>query len=1212
MQSFPVEPRNRAAGGSAFPAGTNVAGREKCRHSPQVFPAPLGDRDPSRDRPDWALPGSRQRSPGLLAALAAIVLAWTGLALPQPVAPRQSASDRRGTRQPDSAPRVRGRLVEDLDTRLAPSTFQFPEDWASIDGLLYLDLDDGKSGEEPWRTDGTPEGTFLLEDVVPGPQDSFVQAWTEYEDQVAFVAGYSEYYAQNIHVTDGERGGTRPFLPLATKKWWVAQELFSYRGALCSGSHLFYVECFDESGNRIGESYLSDQDCWFGDLCGSFLRWTSTWSRNSLMQFENWYSTDYTHKSWSNLALFQGLDKEVLILHLGVPEPGLGRVTGASLGRWLFFPAWGYGGDELYRTDGTREETERVSDLLPGPDSSAPRDFQRLGGKVYFLAAGAGLGRELWRTDGREEGTRLVADVRPGPQGSRPKELTATANRLYFTAADGVFGREVYVSDGTTRGTHRLVDLRPGRGSSNPHGLAGSGRWLYWLAAERPGRTGLWRSGGQPGKAEKLWETVDPAVEVGEAVAPVKGGACFWTRGKGGLGAIWCYDGAARATRKVWASSRQTESAFGVALGYLGWRQRLMFFVKEWRWWQPARSIDGLWQWSPRCGLERLSSVVAKLESGYDEPPVQPWRGCEGDRCYFRGWTSDEGWCLWTTDGTPRGTRCLLPETPPRSTRLPGPESIAGGEAPSAASRPPSASPAAPHAMEAASTSGNAPPKRHHPPENREPSAPCPAPPSPSAGQPSGNATPERRHPAENRAASAPSAAPPTGGIALGNRFLFVHNDPEHGAEPWITDGTKRGTRLLKDIVPGPWSSSCRDFYRWKSRIFFSAWDPDHGREPWVTDGTTLGTRLLKDLTSLDGVTPSPYSSTPRSFQAVDGILYFLAFFSSEPWRTDGTAQGTFPVPTSHQVTRRRRQSRGKPDRNPMIGRRDRRASGDGAAQTPRGDTRKRWIYCHSGRATVQENGQWFQAILVSSCDYELEVIDPGSGRTTLLLEGQLKDGCFSQVEGFLRNSGRVIFLVGNRLIVSDGTPEGTRQFGTMPSALDYDCGEPQYTVDRSGPIYAASASGTWVARLVAIPPTGGHAIDLFAWWPEAELRVDHDPWVPDGSGGLFFLAWEPKTGEELWHSDGTPEGTGPYADLEPGPASAVPRDLYRLGDRLFLTANAKNAGRELWEVPILRPRPVPAASIVFAWLGGLVLLLALAVKQRFTRTKDRTKPDES
>jgi ELWxxDGT repeat protein len=68
----------------------------------------------------------------------------------------------------------------------------------------------------------------------------------------------------------------------------------------------------------------------------------------------------------------------------------------------------------------------------------------------------------------------------------------------------------------------------------------------------------------------------------------------------------------------------------------------------------------------------------------------------------------------------------------------------------------------------------------------------------------------------------------------LGNLVLFPGYDIEHGWELWGTDGTKAGTQLVRDIVPGPESSNPAGFLAGNGAVYFSAWDPEHGRELWA------------------------------------------------------------------------------------------------------------------------------------------------------------------------------------------------------------------------------------------------------------------------------------------------------------------------------------------------------------------------------------------
>jgi ELWxxDGT repeat protein len=68
----------------------------------------------------------------------------------------------------------------------------------------------------------------------------------------------------------------------------------------------------------------------------------------------------------------------------------------------------------------------------------------------------------------------------------------------------------------------------------------------------------------------------------------------------------------------------------------------------------------------------------------------------------------------------------------------------------------------------------------------------------------------------------------------LGSRLLFRGWDPDHGFELWATDGTPGGTVLVRDIAPGPGSSSPQWLTLAGASLFFSADFALTGREPWV------------------------------------------------------------------------------------------------------------------------------------------------------------------------------------------------------------------------------------------------------------------------------------------------------------------------------------------------------------------------------------------
>src|SRR5215216_5701233 len=136
--------------------------------------------------------------------------------------------------------------------------------------------------------------------------------------------------------------------------------------------------------------------------------------------------------------------------------------------------------------------------------------------------------------------------------------------------------------------------------------------------------------------------------------------------------------------------------------------------------------------------------------------------------------------------------------------------------------------------------------------------------------------------------------------------IFFAAITASKGEELWKSDGTKSGTKIVKDIVPGPGDSGAEDFVTIASRTtLFRAWDKDHGEELWKTDGTAKGTTLVKDINrdlppgarcdQSDCGIPKGWSH-PDTPTAMGNTLFFAADDGKhgvELWKSDGTEKGT-------------------------------------------------------------------------------------------------------------------------------------------------------------------------------------------------------------------------------------------------------------------------------------------------------------------------------
>ena len=150
-----------------------------------------------------------------------------------------------------------------------------------------------------------------------------------------------------------------------------------------------------------------------------------------------------------------------------------------------------------------------------------------------------------------------------------------------------------------------------------------------------------------------------------------------------------------------------------------------------------------------------------------------------------------------------------------------------------------------------------------------------------------------------------------------GPRAFFFATNPEHGREPWISDGTLGGTGMLRDIAPGPRSSQIRlpytltddynedhpvlhvraeDVGSDRDYVIFYADAPGPtpgtttGVEPWISDGTPEGTRSLGE--TFPGAEPGLAGFSPRNFTPIAGDYLYLAVAS----RTTGAQLFAVPL----------------------------------------------------------------------------------------------------------------------------------------------------------------------------------------------------------------------------------------------------------------------------------------------------------------------------
>jgi ELWxxDGT repeat protein len=105
----------------------------------------------------------------------------------------------------------------------------------------------------------------------------------------------------------------------------------------------------------------------------------------------------------------------------------------------LFFNAEELGtGGGLWTSDGTTAGTQKVVGSLPLNNAFS------VGGAFFFTATGSSVGNELFRSDGTAAGTVPVFDLWPGSGFSSPSDIVIAGDLIYFAAADPTSRRELF------------------------------------------------------------------------------------------------------------------------------------------------------------------------------------------------------------------------------------------------------------------------------------------------------------------------------------------------------------------------------------------------------------------------------------------------------------------------------------------------------------------------------------------------------------------------------------------------------------------------------------------------------------------------------------------------------------------------------------------------------------------------------------------------
>jgi ELWxxDGT repeat protein len=358
---------------------------------------------------------------------------------------------------------------------LNPGGPSYPGELTMVDSLLFFMATDENGPEQLYKTDGTAEGTRWIFDVDPEAQEQY-HMLTPAGGLLYFRTSRPLIFTE-LWVSDGSTENTHMVDDICGDIWIsYPHELIDFNGSLVfiaadctTGDETLYITSgLDGSVSQIGGQLVSEL--------------MSTGDRLFFSSFFEDYGSELGASAGSSFDVTRASD-----INIGAGSSSIFHLT--EVDSKLFFRAYEPDhGAELWSYDLSTSSIQFVKDINPGAENSSfPSELISFKGKLYFNATDGVHGQEIWVSDGTAEGTVMLKNINEEPADvpyhSYPGRFFATEELLFFKADDGIHGPELWQTDGTAEGTKMTADIWPrGYEGSDPGGFAEIGDYLVFNA----------------------------------------------------------------------------------------------------------------------------------------------------------------------------------------------------------------------------------------------------------------------------------------------------------------------------------------------------------------------------------------------------------------------------------------------------------------------------------------------------------------------------------------------------------------------------------------------------------------------------------------------------------------------------------------------------------------------------------------------------------
>ncbi|HWV30103.1 MAG TPA: hypothetical protein VN038_10635 [Dyadobacter sp.] len=319
-------------------------------------------------------------------------------------------------------------LVKDIN----PTGSSNPWALSAYNNILLFRADNGIDGEELWKTDGTAAGTVMIRNINKheGSEAAYFNGKMAILNNIAYFIANDGLTGDELWRTDGTEGGTylvrdiNPTGSTGTYDLVVMNNMLYF----LADDGIHGTELWRSDGTTAGTSIVKDLQ-----LSGGITQLSWLVVANNLLFMSLLVNGD------SELYKSDGTATGTVRVKNINPFSGSSPGTLTKVGNQVFFTAYEpVYGRELWKSDGTSSGTVMIKDLTTN-GSSDIGEMKEANGRLFFTLESD----EPYVSNGTADGTRKIADINPsGPAVART--YMALGTQVFFFAGAPELGRELY------------------------------------------------------------------------------------------------------------------------------------------------------------------------------------------------------------------------------------------------------------------------------------------------------------------------------------------------------------------------------------------------------------------------------------------------------------------------------------------------------------------------------------------------------------------------------------------------------------------------------------------------------------------------------------------------------------------------------------------------------------------------------------------------